>query len=150
MNYPGFFEEVLKQLNAPITQNNLDLLNIWSRFEGGNAKFNPLNTTKKAIGTTDFNSAGVKNYPDMQTGIDATAKTLKLQYYTPILYALQNNKAITYYYGNSDIVKAFNTWGTINLAKEFQKVGNGDVKKKVSWLIPFLLIGGGIYFYANN
>jgi hypothetical protein len=48
----------------------------WVTAEGTKAKFNPLATTQPMSGATDFNSVGVKNYPDLKTGLEATVKTL--------------------------------------------------------------------------
>lgn len=121
MTYPGYFEKVLGMIGAPITNNNLSILLYWAKHEGGNASFNSLNTTMKAPGTTDYNSAGVKNYPNIETGINATAKTLLLNYYKPIVNALRANKSISFYYGNQDIIKALTTWGTVNFANELKK-----------------------------
>lgn len=57
------------------------------------AKFNLLNTTWNMLvqGQTDFNSVGVKNYPDYNTGIQATVRSLNDGYYPTILSALKNN-----------------------------------------------------------
>ena len=131
MTYPGFFDAVLQKIGAPVTNNNLSILLYWAQHEGGKASYNSLNTTMKAAGTTDYNSAGVKNYPDAQTGINATAKTLLLSYYRPIVEALRANKSISYYYGNQDIIKALKTWGTVNLADELSKTSGSQQKKKL-------------------
>lgn len=110
-----FFKAVLKGLNVPVSDTNVTQLNNWQKHEGGKAHFNPLNTTKVMnSGETDYNSAGVKNYPDFKTGVDATIKTLKLSYYKSIVEALA--KELPTWKGNSGIVTALNTWGTTNYA----------------------------------
>lgn len=147
MMYTGFFEEVLKQIGAPVTNNNLAILSTWAKYEGGKAAYNSLNTTKKAANTTDYNSAGVKNYPDQATGAKATADTLKLRYYVPIREALVNNKAFSYWYGNKDIIQALKTWGTVNLANELDKT---PPKKKLKLILPLVLIGTGLILYYEG
>lgn len=151
MRYPGFFEKVLKQIGAPVTKNNLDILAMWEHYEGGTAAYNPLNTTKKAPGATQYghNVAGVKNYPDFETGVKATADTLKLKYYTDIVSALQNNKALSYWYGHQGIINNLTTWGTIGLAKQLQNAQQitDTSKKKV---IPAALIIAGLAIMITN
>lgn len=156
--YPGFFEGVLQKLNAPVTQNNLQFFNEWAKYERSNSQYNTLNTTLNKPGATNFNSAGVKNYPNLETGIQATADTLKLKYYKPIVYALQNNKAFSYYQGNQDIINSLNTWGTRTFARSLNVMpspgnANGsatpspsaptDGKKKITWL-PYAIGGAGL------
>jgi hypothetical protein len=51
------------------------------------AHWNPLNTTWREPGSTNYNSAGVQNYPTEQAGIYATASTLRLSYYAELLHA---------------------------------------------------------------
>lgn len=110
-----FFRLVLGGLNVPVSDNNLNQLLTWANHEGGDAHYNPLNTTKVVNkGETDYNSAHVKNYPDFSTGVDATVRTLKLNYYAAILDALRQDKPT--WKGNSSIVAALNTWGTTNYA----------------------------------
>jgi len=53
----------------------------WHRAEGGEAKNNPLNTTYKMAGATDYNQAGVKNYLTKRDGVTATIETLALSRY---------------------------------------------------------------------
>jgi len=66
--------------------------------EGGNAKFNPLNTTHEMPNATNYNSVGVKNYATLHEGVIATAKTLdwgarhNLFGYKAIREALVQNK----------------------------------------------------------
>lgn len=124
-SYPGFFEGVLTQLGAPVSQNNLDFFNRWAQFEKSNSQYNTLNTTLNKPGATNFNSVGVKNYPNLPTGIQATADTLKLRYYAPIVSALRQNKNFNYYINNQDIIKALNTWGTRTFARTLIQPSSG-------------------------
>lgn len=69
-------------------------LEAWHRAEGGTATYNWLNTTQPAEGATDYNSVGVKNYPDYATGIQATAQTLTNGRYPRTLAGLVSNQPI--------------------------------------------------------
>lgn len=64
----------------PVTKHNLWALVAWEAAEGGpqhvQARFNPLNTTKRKSGSTLFNAVGVQNYPTLEQGYDATLSTL--------------------------------------------------------------------------
>lgn len=48
----------------------------WAELERTNADYNPLATSYRTDGSTDFNSAGVQSYPDIATGIAAVVGTL--------------------------------------------------------------------------
>lgn len=69
--------DFLDGLGASHTENNANALISWMQAEGGTAQWNPLNTTQEAPGAWNYNSVGVKNYPDYGTGMDATLKTIK-------------------------------------------------------------------------
>lgn len=66
----------LARINAPRLRRNLWALVAWMQAEGGNARFNPLNTTLKMPGSTDYNSVGVQNYVTLDQGLEATVRTL--------------------------------------------------------------------------
>lgn len=89
----------------------MHLLDCWQRAEGGRASNNPLNTTEPMNGATDYNSAGVKNYPTPVCGISATALTLILAPYHHLWVDLQAGT-----FTARELVtrneEAFNTWGT--------------------------------------
>jgi hypothetical protein len=88
------------------------LLKAWARAEGGTAAFNPLNTTEPWRGATDYNSAGVKNYPSGRAGIAATVATLDNGYYKGIVHDLR----WPHNYSAREMVERnaheFDTWGT--------------------------------------
>lgn len=71
-----FGTDLLNMLGAPATDENLRYLAAWSQAEGGDASFNPFNTTEAYSGATNYNSVGVKNYPSYQAGLEATYRTL--------------------------------------------------------------------------
>jgi hypothetical protein len=49
----------------------------WQTAEGTTASWNPLATTQDMPGATLFNSVGVKNYPSLASGVQATILTLQ-------------------------------------------------------------------------
>jgi hypothetical protein len=77
-----FAKGLLDKLGAEHTQANIDAIKIWAKKEGGGVwgakggAYNPLNTTLKMDGASNFNPAGVKNYQSMEQGIEATYQTL--------------------------------------------------------------------------
>lgn len=98
----------------------------WIAAEGGFAKCNPLNTTLWRPGCSNYNSVGVKNYPSIDVGIEATASTLnygadRFRYgYRPIRRRIRKNR-------NAErILKAVekSEWGTGGLALQVL----GDVR----------------------
>ena len=61
------------------------LLGAWAQAEGGTARWNPLNTTLPMPGATNYNNAGVRDYPRPIVGLCATAATLANGFYDGIL-----------------------------------------------------------------
>ena len=86
---------LLKDLGIPVTSKNLKLLRDWQRWEGGHtnntATYNWLNTTRGSQYPVmaGGNTAGVRAYPDFQTGIKYTADTIRSGY-PSILSAMQS------------------------------------------------------------
>jgi hypothetical protein len=106
-----FFDEVFKKLGVTPTNEKIKFFVAWRQAEGGKALNNPFNTTKtmKADGITNYNSVGVKNYPTIDIGIDATVNTLKLRYYQDLMNKLNNNMVTAEELAKSpDLI----TWGT--------------------------------------
>jgi hypothetical protein len=106
-----FFDEVFKKLGVVPTNEKMKFFVAWRQAEGGKALNNPFNTTKtmKADGITNYNSVGVKNYPTIDLGIDATVNTLKLRYYQDLMNKLNNNMVTAEELANSPDLKI---WGT--------------------------------------
>ena len=73
-----FFDQVVQKLGGTPTEEKRRFFRAWKAAEDTNAKFNPLATKwdKQVPGQTDANKAGVKNYPDQETGLSATVNTL--------------------------------------------------------------------------
>lgn len=86
--WPGWEARLLHSLGVAPTLERRRFLAAWHACEGGGADFNPLNTTMPVAGATDYNSAGVKNYPDELAGLAATLLTLRLGYYDELRAAL--------------------------------------------------------------
>lgn len=107
-----FYKKVLEGIGAPHTPENMKFLYAWRQAEGGSAKNNPFNTTKKWEGDSPYgkNVAGVKNYQTVQDGIDATIKTLKNGYYDCIVNGLKNNIGALKISQSCD--SSLKTWGT--------------------------------------
>jgi len=126
-----FYKEILNGIEAPITDENMLFLYGWRQSEHTEAKNNPFGTTKsgfggKSIGTS---TAGVKNYPTRENGIDATIATLKNGHYDCIVDGLKNNigaKKISEKC-DSDLV----TWGTHATTDLITKVLSGWEKNGV-------------------
>ncbi len=85
----SYYDQVLAGIGAPDSPNNLKYLVAWQLAEGGTATNNAFNTTQGEPGSSDYNSVGVKNYPDAATGIRATIKTLLNGHYPHIVADLQ-------------------------------------------------------------
>jgi hypothetical protein len=105
---------LLEAMSAPRSTANLLAIVAWMQAEGSKARFNPLATTMAAPGATNFNSTGVKNYPSLSSGIEATVKTLAQERFVPLWTAIQSGRSGT------GILKAVadSAWGTGDLALE--------------------------------
>src|SRR5258706_11254188 len=87
------------------------MLAIWQACEGGSATWNPINTTQPEPGATNYNSVGVKNYPDKATGIRGTATTLTNGYYPGIVADLRSGSFPPYLIVQRNSSE-FSKWGT--------------------------------------
>jgi len=87
------------------------LLTAWQQAEGGNAQWNPLNTTEPYKGSTNFNGTGVQNYTKPTYGVIATAATLLNGNYNGILGALQGGTLTAEEIVNKNAAE-FRVWGT--------------------------------------
>jgi hypothetical protein len=92
LTYGTWADAFLRAAGVPVCSNNLITVIAWESAESTDAAFNPLATTLPAPGATDFNSAGVKNYPSAAVGLAATLDTLRYGSdrfgYAPVLAAL--------------------------------------------------------------
>lgn len=110
----NFYKELLENLNAPVTFENMKFLLAWRQSEGQGGKYNPFNTTWELEGSTPMNSHGVQNYISLEDGMEATLKTLKNGRYDCIVSGLKNN------IGASAIAScpSLETWGTGDLVSK--------------------------------
>ena len=76
VSYGRWAELLLGRLGAPACRDNLSVLVAWQAAEGTAAAHNPLATTHDVPGATNFNAVGVKNFPSLEAGLDATIETL--------------------------------------------------------------------------
>ena len=118
-----FYERVLKDLGAPVTDGNMTFLKSIRQSEGAKARYNPFNTTMKKLGSNCYNvlkrdkfgscKSGVQSYMSEEDGIDATVETLKLGYYKDIVQGLKNDV------GPRELSRrwAASPWGTGELVK---------------------------------
>ena len=103
--------------NAAPAQDTISFVVGWSCFEtntNSGARFNLLNTTQpmNVAGVTDFNSVGVKNYPNYGVGIKANAFTVLNGRYPFLASALLNNDTAKLKNPTSGIVANIDAWGT--------------------------------------
>ncbi len=143
---------VLKGLGAPVTARNIGFLHIWHTFEGGTAANNPLNTTQAAKGATEYNSAGVKNYPSAGVGIQATVQTLENGKYSSIVNALRSGDPWGFHHEDS-VAANLRTWGTGTFASLWLGrdvppggLGSSTASGPVGAAIdaPFQAVGSGV------
>lgn len=106
-------ETFLSILGAPVNTVNKAHICGWIDGEGTRAQWNPLATTQKWDGSTDFNNNNgfpVQNYPTAHDGMGATVKTITNGRYNSILLAIgEGTEAALSGVQNSD---EWNTWGT--------------------------------------
>ena len=114
MHFPIMWRfRLLRAIHASGYRQNRKLLRAWARAEGGTARYNPLNTTQPWPGSTDYNSVGVKNYPNGAAGIAATASTLVNGHYNGLVADLRrrdNHKTARDIV--TDNAHEFDVWGT--------------------------------------
>ena len=153
-----FFKEVLIYLGITPNTNTIEFLKIWSKYEGGSAKNNPLNTTydlKNPLRQSNYNTVKVKNYTTIQDGIEATAKTLSLGYYKNILAALRTGQTAAEIYKKPNVSNEIKKWGTVHFAARFedQKKGSQKIAKTPPTITILLILGIGlflVYHYYSN
>jgi len=116
------YKKILTGIGAPHTKENMKFFYAWRQAEGGKAKYNPFNTTKKMEGSTFYNclkrksgkcSGGVRNYKSESQGVDATIKTLKLDFYDCITDGLKGDIGARKI--SRKCRKELKTWGTGDL-----------------------------------
>lgn len=116
-----FYKSILKEIGAPITDENMKFFYAWRQAEGGKARNNPFNTTQSKPGSTFYNclkkgvsgcKSGVRNYLSSQDGIDATVRTIKNGRYQNIINSLKSGDSAE----KSALALKSSPWGTGELA----------------------------------
>ena len=106
---------VLAALGYPVTDNNIDKIAAVAKQEGKHGTFNPFNyvTASGQAGETNYNSVGVKNYPDLQTGVIMTTKLLSQNNTKDMAANLKNDGSF------ADFLRAtssfYRSWGGGNI-----------------------------------
>ena len=93
----AWIKSFLSALGAPQTAANVNSVSSWISHETPwppVAANNPLNTTYSLGGATNYNSVGVKNYPDAATGLNATIATLQSGAYSDIVSLLRSGQGL--------------------------------------------------------
>lgn len=86
---------VLQALGAPLSELNVSALQWWADSEGMPAwENNWLATTIDGFGGYAVNSVGVKAYPSVQAGADATVATLMGGAYSHVVNALRDGSSL--------------------------------------------------------
>jgi len=83
----------LGHIGAPVARNNLVVIVAWETAEWTSARWNPLATTYYMPGSSCYNRGCVRNYLNLQQGLEATFRTLSRHGlgYEPILNDLAHN-----------------------------------------------------------
>ena len=103
-----FFEGVVQRLSdVPMSDFAVDALMAWEPWENTSACWNPLATTRYKDGSCCFNSVCVRHYLNQTMGMEATAETLALGYYTHIRAMLRLET-----FDRSGLRSDLQTWGT--------------------------------------
>jgi hypothetical protein len=109
-----FSTDVLGKIGAPVTEQNMAVMQAWIKSEGTRADFNPLATTRRAEGATDFNSVGVKNFTTYEQGVDTTVGAITNGLYDNVIAALRRGNDA---FAVADAIAA-SPWGSGTLVRE--------------------------------
>ncbi|MEP6758581.1 MAG: hypothetical protein ABJB55_05250 [Actinomycetota bacterium] len=77
VSYGEWAHAFLRVMGAPACHENLVVTIAWQAQEGTQAAWNPLATTHRMDGSTDFNSVGVQNYRSVGQGLQASRETIE-------------------------------------------------------------------------
>lgn len=153
----AFFTRVLDRSDIEPTDFALDALQIWARMEASSATWNPLSARLQMTGSSDFDAAGIQNYPDRFTGIQATAETLALRRHSAIRDILKRER-----FDRQELAQALNTWGVeqerraslINVwassANPFVSVSNGVMELTNGDVLRYGIYKPGVNIQAEH
>lgn len=124
MNRSEWSTGFLQYAGWEVSQEKIVALAAQAAAEGSQALFNPLDTTEGAPGATDYNSVGVKNYTDLESGYGATLATFQNGFYPNLVAQLSDpaGGSAVQYCSSPDL----NTWGTGNCMAEAESIKGGD------------------------
>jgi hypothetical protein len=77
ISYGEWAHAFLRVMGVPRCHENLVVTIAWQAQEGTQAAWNPLATTHRMPGSTDFNSVGVQNFLSLEQGLQATRETIQ-------------------------------------------------------------------------
>lgn len=108
----GLVAQAPFEVPSPATE-TLAFFNTWARYEGTQARNNPLADTLPQGGSTVFNSAGVQDYPSVAVAQAAYCETFRtVPAYAPIIAAVRSNGP----FQNAAVADALDAWGTHGFA----------------------------------
>ena len=77
VSYGEWADLVLRIFDAPTCRENRVVVVAWQVQEFTQASWNPLATTHRMTGSTDFNGVGVQNFVSLTQGLQATKETIQ-------------------------------------------------------------------------
>lgn len=145
----AFYHTLCAVIGQRNCTNTLPILRRWQQFEGGNAEWNPFNTTERWDGSSNYNSAGVQNYQNEVDGVNATAHTLRNGYYPNIVQAIQLDAPLEFW-THPAVIAQVRKWGTTGLANWLASQPKTPVPTPIlTWSVDDMLIiraDNGDYF----
>jgi hypothetical protein len=110
--FPGrsrWASDFLHDAGLPDTTCDVNAIVAWEGAENTRARFNPLSSERDQPGATNFNPGGVKDYPTLAEGLQATVATLDNGAYPGVIAALRagNNAELV-----AQRIWIPHTWGT--------------------------------------
>ena len=77
VSYGDWADLLLRIFGAPTCRENRVVMVAWQVQEFTQAAWNPLATTHRMTGSTDFNGVGVQNFVSLEQGLEATKETIQ-------------------------------------------------------------------------
>jgi uncharacterized coiled-coil protein SlyX len=77
VSYGQWADMLLRIFDAPTCRENQVVVVAWQVQEFTQAAWNPLATTHRMPGSTDFNGVGVQNFVSLEQGLEATKETIQ-------------------------------------------------------------------------
>ena len=77
VSYGEWADAFLRMMDVPTCHSNMVVVVAWQVQEFTQAAWNPLATTHRMAGSTDFNEVGVQNFVSLQQGLQATKETIE-------------------------------------------------------------------------